>query len=292
VAKPGEPIWTDVYVFSTSKKTGINSAITVQKDGRFVGVVSIGMELERISLYLRSIQVAKTGTVFIINSKNQLIASQDPSDLTHNSGDRDNLQLKILGESRNPYLQIAHKTLSDRKILPNSIKSDKEFIYTAPHTGEKYFVSFASINNLGWIVGTVIPESDFLEEIHQNTRRLSFAVLVLIIGSATLGMFLAGKVIVEPLLKITNQTKHVETFNLEQIKPVRSIIREIDQLSIAMDQMGVGLTSFNRYLPTELVRTLIREGIEAKLGGEEKIVTICFLDLVSSRASLKTWERK
>lgn len=282
IANPGKTVWTDVYIFDTSKKPGINSAITLQKDGEFIGVISIAIELERISLYLQNIDVAKTGMAFIINSQKQLIASPDIKEIQQRTLDKHGiLKIKSLKDSYNKELQIADATLIKNKVSLQDIKNIQEFIYTDKSTGEKYFVFFAPTNTLDWVIGTVIPESDFLEEINHNTQNLLYAVLFLIIISAILAMFLAGKIIAEPLLKIIKQTKYIENFNLEEIRACHSIIREIDQLSLAIDQMGVGLASFKRYLPTELVRTLIRKGIEAKLGGEEKILTIFFLDLVS-----------
>lgn len=281
IANSGQIIWTDVYIFDTSKKPGINSAITLYKNGEFIGVISIAIELERISLYLKNIDISKTGTAFIINSENQLIASQDINEIQHDLNENnENLQIKLLKNSAKKELQIANKVLIKNKVPLDNLKTIQQFIYT-DKTGEKYFVFFAPTNTLDWVIVTVIPESDFLEEINHNTQNLLYAVVFLIIIAAILAMFLAGKIIAEPLLKIIKQTKYIENFNLEEIRACHSIIKEIDQLSLAIDQMGVGLASFKRYLPTELVRTLIQEGMEAKLGGEEKILTIFFLDLVS-----------
>jgi adenylate cyclase len=46
-----------------------------------------------------------------------------------------------------------------------------------------------------------------------------------------------------------------------------------------MMQMAQGLTSFQKYLPTELVRTLVSQGIEAKPGGQQQTLTVLFADL-------------
>ncbi len=45
--------------------------------------------------------------------------------------------------------------------------------------------------------------------------------------------------------------------------------------------MKVGLRSFRRYVPTELVRYLIKSGVEAKLGGEYQEITVLFNDIVN-----------
>jgi adenylate cyclase len=51
-----------------------------------------------------------------------------------------------------------------------------------------------------------------------------------------------------------------------------------------MMQMAQGLTSFQKYLPTELVRTLVSQGIEAKPGGQQQTLTVLFADLVGFTA--------
>src|SRR5262245_43941603 len=43
--------------------------------------------------------------------------------------------------------------------------------------------------------------------------------------------------------------------------------------------MSVGLSSFRKYMPTELVRTLVSQGIEAKPGGNQETLTVLFADL-------------
>jgi adenylate cyclase len=43
--------------------------------------------------------------------------------------------------------------------------------------------------------------------------------------------------------------------------------------------MGKGLASFQKYMPTELVRTLVSHGIEARPGGRQQTLTVMFTDL-------------
>jgi adenylate cyclase len=47
----------------------------------------------------------------------------------------------------------------------------------------------------------------------------------------------------------------------------------------AVDRMKAGLRSFERYIPVELVRELLRSGREARLGGETRELTIHFSDI-------------
>jgi adenylate cyclase len=43
--------------------------------------------------------------------------------------------------------------------------------------------------------------------------------------------------------------------------------------------MSRGLASFQKYMPTELVRTLVSQGVEARLGGHQQMLTVMFTDV-------------
>src|SRR5262249_58578910 len=81
------------------------------------------------------------------------------------------------------------------------------------------------------------------------------------------------------LVRIAGQLKHIESFRLDKVMRVPSRLHEFDSLSNALLQMSRGLASFRKYMPTELVRTLVSQGIEAKPGGNQEMLTVLFADL-------------
>jgi hypothetical protein len=272
-------VWTDVYVFSTSKLPGINSAIALEMNGEFVGVISVAIELAQISSYLKSLKVGKSGTAFIINGKNELIAFQDVDEVMYNVAGQDRPKLKLLGESENSFLKIASAALSENGMDVANIQSQHTLLFSDTIAGRRYFVTLAPIHFLDWVAGTVIPESDFLGEINRNRRNLIIIVASLFVVAAFVAVLISRRGIVKPILKITDQTYAIRDFELENITQVPSAIREINTLSSAMMSMSNGLSSFKKYVPTELVRTLLSQGIEAKRGGVEKNITIFFSDI-------------
>ena len=49
-----QQVWTDIYIFSTSKKPGINTSISLRdNNNNLLGVASIAISLESISAYLK-----------------------------------------------------------------------------------------------------------------------------------------------------------------------------------------------------------------------------------------------
>ena len=275
-----DPVWTDVYIFNTSKKPGVNSAITFEQKGKATGVITIAMELDMISRYLDSIQVAKNGEVFIINNKGKMIAFHDPSEITFASNGLESLRLKSIFEAKNRYLWVAGEAIQSKKVNISDVRK-LTMIVQENEKGEKFYVTFAPARYMQWIICTVIPETDYLAEINKNVQKLLLILFIFLILMLFVAFLIAKAILVTPITTITDQIRDVQHLKVDDIKGIQSRIKEIKTLSSAMVQMGIGLTSFNKYMPTNLVRTLLNRGIEAKVGGEEKAVSIFFSDLVS-----------
>ena len=56
-------------------------------------------------------------------------------------------------------------------------------------------------------------------------------------------------------------------------------VTEIENLSGAIADMAGGLAAFRKYIPADLVRTLVSEGVEPRPGGSIKPLTILFADI-------------
>ena len=76
--------------------------------------------------------------------------------------------------------------------------------------------------------------------------------------------WLAQRLIAAPIIKVVNEIKHVERFDLEKVERHPSRLTEIENLSGAIADMALGLAAFRKYIPAELVKRLISEGAEAQ----------------------------
>jgi adenylate cyclase len=81
------------------------------------------------------------------------------------------------------------------------------------------------------------------------------------------------------LSNIIAQTRGVANFDLAQLHPVDSRIKEVHELSNAVVQMGAGLGSFGKYLPADLVKRLLANGVVAEPGAEKRTMSVFFMDL-------------
>jgi adenylate cyclase len=106
---------------------------------------------------------------------------------------------------------------------------------------------------------------------------IALAGVTLII--AAIAILSANHLLAAGLLRIAGQLKHIKEFRLDRVRPLSSPLRELDDLSGSLLQMSQGLASFQKYLPTELVRTLVSCGVEARPGGQQQTLTVMFTDL-------------
>jgi adenylate cyclase len=90
---------------------------------------------------------------------------------------------------------------------------------------------------------------------------------------------LARSVIAAPLSRVVGELRHVETFALDQVRRHPSRIKEIASLSGAIAEMASGLSAFRKFIPADLVRSLLRQGVEAKPGGSMQELTVMFIDV-------------
>lgn len=276
IQNPEKHIWTDVYVFDTSKKPGLNTAKLFEHNGQVVGVISIAIELERISRYLQNLKSIRSGAAFIINPKGELIAFQDPREVTRPGKNLDEPELKPLSDSYHPMLRLAQEAIEGNGIDLATLSAPIQVLSTS---GARTFVTLAPAGHEGWIAGTVIPESDFMATIQQNYLILLLVVLAALAVVGLVAVLVSRNLFIRPLRHIIRQTKLIERLDLSHVEHVPTRISEIDSLSSAVDQMSRGLSSFRKYLPGDLVQTLMSQGVVAELGGDRRTLTILFMDL-------------
>jgi adenylate cyclase len=145
--------------------------------------------------------------------------------------------------------------------------------------GKVYKTVLTPISFPGWSLVTVVPESEFLGPVQETIRKLLIGLAVLIVLAGLLSAWLAQRLIAAPLIKVVNEIRHVERFDLDKVQRHPSRLTEIANLSGAIGDMAQGLAAFRKYIPADLVRRLISDGNGARLGGAVRPMSVMFIDL-------------
>jgi adenylate cyclase len=276
--KADQTVWTLGHEFPDRRQPAITFSGKLVLYNHFVGVIAVTIELKRLSQYLADLHVGKSGTVLILDSAGRIVASPDPAEQkAEDTGAMRYLSGITLAES--PLLVVAREAIADNHIKLAEVKMAQPLPPFRAADGSLYFASLSPLQFQGWTIVTIIPEKDFLANIDRNTQRLVYGLALFTLVMLAVAILLADRLIGRPLIRVAGQLHNIEEFRLDQIRHVPSPLKELDNLSSALIQMAQGLTSFKKYLPTELVRTLVSQGIEARPGGEQQTLTVLFSDL-------------
>jgi adenylate cyclase len=287
---PTLDVLTEPYIFANTGKPGVNTATTLEVDGKIVGVVNIAIELGRISAYMRDLKVGKTGTAFLVSPMGELLAFKETYDsnlivretrTAPGEAKTATLTIPKIGEIQHPLLKIATAAIAREKLDLDNIRSANHLFFAgADASKESFFVTLAPTGRNDWVVGTVVPRSDFTAQIEANLRLIWMLVIGVILLACGLAAWVSQKLFVKPLRVIIDQTQQVKRFELAAVEGVDTNISEIHNLSTSINQMSQGLENFGRFIPLDLVKTLLSQGVRADISGENRTLTIFFMDMV------------
>jgi adenylate cyclase len=270
------PGWSHSDHFPNSDRQAIATSRALEVDNAFVGVIGVAIELQRLSQFLTGLQVGKTGSAVILDRDGDVIASADPRAITQQE-DGVMPRLDALAEG-SPQLRVVKSALASSGLDFAALAQARQ-LRMRGDDGRDYFVTLAPLKFENWVVATVIPASDFLATIDRTAELLLIGLAVLTLVMAALAIVAANRLIGTPLARIAGELRHIESFDLSDVRHIPSRLRELDDLSGALTQMSRGLASFQKYMPTALVRTLVSRGVEARPGGRQETLTVLFTDI-------------
>ena len=259
-----EPHWFKVLDHPVGERPSIALAgpIDVYQERR--GVLAIIIEYTRLSHFLSQLQVGRAGTAFIFDGSGELVAAPDK--------DADELHAAHGQEALLPLAQMALARTGDdgrREAWRRRLTFD----------GAAYEVALTPLPFPGWSLATVIPEAEFLGPVETTLRRLIIGLAAGALLAAALSAVLARSLIAAPLTRVVGEIRHVENFALDQVRRHPSRLAEIASLSGAIAEMAAGLSAFRKFIPADVVRLLLRQGVEAKPGGSTQELTVMFIDI-------------
>jgi adenylate cyclase len=279
-----QPAWSDISLFPTETKPAIAISSQLKVYDKFQGIICVAIELERLSQFLAGIQVARSGTVAIVDQAGHIVAAPELAEKSDEAATTGAATTVMNDAVRDKLNKVAMEALHHFGMQLGQIHATMSWDYRSTVDRGDYFVTFTPLGFNGWLVATVIPASDFLAEVDRNTRRLAWIIGFFTLFMAAGAIWFARSAIARPLRRVTAELRHIENFELHRVQRMNSFLSEIDRLSGALVHMASGLTSFQKYVPTELVRRLLKQGIEAKPGGMHMPITVMFTDLAGFTA--------
>jgi adenylate cyclase len=106
---------------------------------------------------------------------------------------------------------------------------------------------------------------------------LAVAVAGLLAGAG--GALLAARRVAAALRRLAREAEAIRRLDLDDPVPPPGGSAEVNALGDAMGGMKSALRLFSVYVPSDLVRKLMAEGAEVRLGGERRRLTVMFSDV-------------
>ncbi len=175
--KTDQPIvWTNPYY---DKTTGITMITTTapfyDAAGKLWGVISGDIDLSNLQKILSGISIGEKGRVFLLSREGFFIADKNPR----------NIMTKKITENENKSLaELGKQILKTR---------EGKGRFLDPESGAS-LVYFARLESTGWILGIVIPESQFLAPLNRLSLYFALIALVLFFITAFFALFVSGKI--------------------------------------------------------------------------------------------------
>lgn len=269
--------WSPIYLIANPPpRLGITLAEPVYGDsGELAYVVATDLIVSSFSKFLGELDLGVDGRIAVIDSDGFLVANSTGEPLLALDGDQ---ARRVKGaDSRDPILAA----VSEHLVRSGRLGSlTEDWLFDLDVDGERQLVEVSPVANrkLPWVAVVTVPEAAVLGAVHRSARDT--------LGLSALGVFLAfvlgalvNRRITRPLDRVTEDLQKVARFELEPAPPSGTPFAEVAAIEDATERMKRGLRSFERYVSSDLVRSLIRHNREASLGVEPVAVTVFFSDI-------------
>ncbi|WP_298935841.1 adenylate/guanylate cyclase domain-containing protein [uncultured Ruegeria sp.] len=260
--------WIEARDLPDSDKTVYAFAGPVDVNRRRQGVLAVAIETDRLSRFLATLVPGEFGAAFILNADGKVIAVPD--------AEADEITPARMGEGR---LYEVAMISGERLLADPQANAPGTLTKRVVIDGVPYAVALTPLGFYGWRVATVIPEAAFLSGIDETLIDLIYVLIGVVVVATGLAIWLIRSIVANPLARIAEDLGKIERFDVERIARRPSKLSELANLSAATASMAAGLSAFRKYVPTDLVRMLVAEGIKIQPGGEMKQISVLFCDV-------------
>ncbi len=196
--------WSEIYTFSGGELGITIAGELYDSRNNFRGVVGVDLVLRRISDFLETIKISDRGQVFILERNGYLVATSTTEEpFTYNATNKREERLKGTN-SKNPFTQATANYLIDHFGSLDSIQASQQLDFKLEQDRQLVQVlPYGKELGLDWLIVLVVPEADFMTNIHRNNRNTILLCLGALAIATSVGVVTSRK-IAQP---ITNLSK-------------------------------------------------------------------------------------
>ncbi|MDR3683803.1 MAG: adenylate/guanylate cyclase domain-containing protein [Geothrix sp.] len=212
-----------------------------------------------------------------------------------------NLERDYVGKWSVVNLDRGVTTLSEDKTILGTVNLTKEEALTGAHHVPEEVLNFIRqgtpyhhIDRSSETVSLFVPLAnhagdfglymryEYHTRMFERIRQvIQLSVLICLAGLILSGIILMilYRQVTNPIQELVQETDKIRDFNLDEKVDIKASLYELRTLVDAMANMKVGLQSFKKFVPSQLVRQLMETGLEASASGQRREVSIFFSDV-------------
>lgn len=243
--------WSPICVYKILPTLGIYALAPIyDATGKWRGVFASDFTLAALNTFLNQLKFSPSGQTFIMERSGNLVATStleipfvkpalgEPTRLLAVNS-KDTLTRDIAGQLTHKFGNLS--TLQTTQQLTLWSNHEPHFVRVTPYQ-DRY--------GLDWLVVVIIPESDFMADIHANTQRTWLLCGLTLVVAAGTGM-LSARWIARPIYRLQQAAEALAQGQLDY--PVEiSGVGEVARLTIAFQRMAHQLeTSFRSLQESE-----------------------------------------
>ena len=263
----GKPVWSPVYTSKAASEITTSIAANYpiyDQNNKIIGATSSALNLDDLTQFLRNLKVSSSGKVFVIERNGLLIADSSREKPLYTVNGKIH-RLNALNSSDRT-LQAAAKYLKYKFGNFREIKDSQRFDFQSHH--ERHVVRVQPWRDkfgLDWLVIVVVPESDFMAEVHATSQVIVVLILVALLAATSLGLTISRSII-RPIHRLSKASLAIANGELNQNVEIKGV-KELGLLSRCFNQMSLQLKESFEHLETRVEQRTI-ELNEAKQAAE------------------------
>jgi adenylate cyclase len=266
-------LWTEPYGFYTASGLGMSAGRKATAPSGETYIVAVDLLFDDLSLETCQLQPSEYGLAFVMDEKGGVVGLPRQDRF---AGDR-SARAVALGKSLD---QVGVRPLASAHSVASIAASREEAVAFDDESGRWWLALRPyALGERRLLLGVALPESDFVAVIRAQWGTL-LVITLIAVGVAVILAIDLSRSFSEPLDELVRQSERFRDLMLESGDDVNpSPFTEINVLTDAQERMRVTLDSFSRYVPTDLVRELVKRGEAARIGGSSRTLTILFTDI-------------
>lgn len=233
VSEAKAPIWTQPYIFFTTRQPGITYGVPVlDVEGNIRAILGVDIQIDALSGFLLDIWSERRGAALVLNEDGSVLAHPTLV-LIDQDADFDNPELPMVDQIDDELARQAFGALAQRgsSQITGPVHTDFEL------DGQDYVAMLIDVSEpgLNWLIGLYAAEDNFIGEVKKNRVQGIWIALSIAILTGAIGLALADR-IYAPVRMFASQTRRLSSGEIPAGESLHSPYRELEDTGAALAQ--------------------------------------------------------